>query len=456
MIWRPFRGGIKPKEFKEATATKPIVTVPLPPRVILPLQQHLGERANPVVVRDELVEAGQIIGNSAAFISAPVHASISGTVTRVTAEVIEIARRNREGVRELSTGKWENLDKLPADAIRCIARKAGIVGLGGATFPTAVKLTPPAGCWVNTLIINGCECEPYLTADHRLMVEQSAEIVFGAYAMAQALQAVRIIFAVEDNKPDAAKKLAEALTAAQLRPYGAIIRNTTAEVRLVPSRYPQGAEKQLIWSLTGRVVPLGGLPAQVGVLVHNVATAYALAEAIRKAKPLIERVVTVTGPIVNAPGNYLVRLGTPIRELLAYAGGVKEPVKAIILGGPMMGEAQVDDGAPVTKGTSGVLVFGEADLAPVRQTRCIRCARCVEVCPMGLEPLYLARLAEKELWSEAIQAGAAYCLECGSCAYICPAKRPVAELIRRAKVKCQEGGIVDERQAGSQSRTASA
>jgi len=456
MLWRPFRGGVHPKDHKETTATRPIVSAPIPPRVILPLQQHLGEPAKPVVKVGEQVEAGQIVANSDAFISAPIHASVSGTVTKVAAEFIEIESANRELIREIPAGKWHNLDKIDAEQIRIIARRAGVVGLGGATFPTAVKLAPPAGQWVNTLILNGCECEPYLTADHRLMLEKSQEIVFGAYAMAQALRAVRIVIVVEDNKPDAAKALAAALTEAQLRPYGSIINNTTAEVRQVPTRYPQGAEKQLIWAITGRRVPPGGLPANVGTLVHNVATAYALAEAIRYAKPLIERVVTVTGSIVNEPGNYLVRLGTPIRDLLDYAGGVKAPIKAIILGGPMMGEAQLDDQAPVTKGTSGILVFGEADIQPIRQTPCIRCARCVDACPMALEPLHLARLAEKQWWQEAAQAGVLYCIECGSCAYICPAKRPLAMLIKQAKEICKGGGEAHANQTSSPASAASA
>lgn len=425
-----FRGGVHPHAAKGRTAGSPIRPAPRPAEVVIPLGQSLGAPAKPLVAAGERVLAGQLIGEAQGLVSVPVHASVSGKVVSVgnalhplavQGPAIKIAADPEDEWVELKpAGPLEELS--PAE-IRAAALAAGLVGLGGATFPAHVKLDPPGGKTLDTVIINGCECEPYLTADHRLMLERPADVVFGLRAIRRAVGARRAVIAVEDNKPDAAEALAKAIPPEEA---------PEVEVRLLPTKYPQGAEKQLIYAVTGRKVPLGKLPAAVGVLVHNVGTAVALAEALQTGRPLIERVVTVTGSLVKEPQNLLVRVGTPVSLLLEHCGLTGEPGK-VVLGGPMMGLAQASLDVPVTKGTSGVLVLSPAEAQLPPEGPCIKCARCIDACPMSLAPLNLARLADHGFWEEAEGVGALDCIECGSCSYVCPAKRRLVQKIRLAK-----------------------
>lgn len=425
-----FRGGVHPRPAKDRTAGRPIEPAPRPAQVVIPLAQSLGAPAKALVAAGERVKAGQKIGEAQGFVSVPVHASVSGKVVSVGQASNALAVAGPAvTIAADPEDEWVDLEAAPElhdltpEAIRAAALKAGLVGLGGATFPSHVKLSPPPEKPVDTVIINGCECEPYLTADHRLMVERPAEVIFGLRAIRQAVGAKRAVVAVEDNKPDAAEALAKAIPPELA---------AAVEVRILPTKYPQGAEKQLIYAVTGRKVPPGKLPMDVGVLVHNAGTAVALAEALKLGRPLVERVVTVTGSLVREPKNLLVRLGTPISTLLECCGLAGEPGK-LVLGGPMMGLAQASTEVPVTKGTSGVLVLSpvEAQLPP--ETPCIKCARCVDVCPMNLMPLYLAKFAARGFWDEAESGGALDCIECGSCSYVCPAKRRLVQGIRLAK-----------------------
>ncbi len=425
-----FRGGVHPRTAKDRTAGRAIEPAPRPAQVVIPLAQSLGAPAQAVVAVGDRVKAGQKIGEAQGFVSVPVHASVSGKVVSVGQAKNPLAGEG-PAVTIAADPEDEWVDLTPAgpledltpEAIRAGALSAGLVGLGGATFPSHVKLTPPPDKPVDTVILNGCECEPCLTADHRLMVERAADVVCGLFAIRRAVGARRAVVAVEDNKPDAAEALARAIPPGEA---------AEVEVRVLPTKYPQGAEKQLIYAVTGRKVPPGRLPMDVGVLVHNAGTAVALADALKTGRPLVERVVTVTGSRVREPKNLLVRIGTPVSTLLSHCGLTGEAGK-IVLGGPMMGLSQASVEVPVTKGTSGVLVLSPEEAQLPREAPCIRCARCVDVCPMALLPLYLAKFAERGFWDEAEKAGALDCIECGSCSYVCPAKRRLVQHIRLAK-----------------------
>jgi electron transport complex protein RnfC len=368
-----------------------------------------------------------------------VHASVSGQVVTVEprphpsgGDQLAVVIRS-DGREEWVKGPGAHrLADLAPEEIRTIAREAGLVGLGGATFPTHVKLAPPKDKRIDTVILNGCECEPYLTADHRQMLERAEAVAYGLVAVVRAVGAWRAVVAVEDNKPEAARAVGQALTALEAAE-PSLVRCVRLDVVLLPTKYPQGSEKQLVWSITGRAVSPGGLPSEVGCLVQNVGTAAALADAIRLGKPLVERVVTVAGSLVACPGNYLVRLGTPVREVLALAGGPTGPWGKLILGGPMMGVAQVTDAVPVVKGTSGILALNSEEAREPEPRPCLHCGRCVKACPMGLLPFHTARAGEAGFLEEAERAGAAWCLECGTCAFVCPAKRPLVAEIRGAK-----------------------
>lgn len=424
-----FRGGIHPRTGKERTAGRPVELAPRPAQVVIPLAQSLGAPAKPLVAAGERVKAGQVIGEAQGFVSVPVHASVSGTVKAVgpapsalsvSATAVTIAVDPEDEWVEFTPAPA--LEELTPELIRQAALNAGLVGLGGATFPAHVKLAPPAEKPVDLVIINGCECEPCLTSDHRLMVERPAEVLRGLAAIRRAVGAKRAVVAVENNKPDAVQALSRAAQELAL----------AVEVLALPTKYPQGAEKQLIFAVSGRKVPPGRLPMDVGVVVQNAGTAVALAEALATGRPLVERVVTVTGSLVGEPKNLLVRIGTPVSLLLEACGLTGEPGK-LVLGGPMMGLAVSSAEVPVTKGTSGVLVLSAEEAQVPPPAPCIRCGRCAQVCPMNLLPLYLAKYAEKGFWDEAEAAGAVDCIECGSCSYTCPAKRPLVQEIRLAK-----------------------
>lgn len=427
---RTFAGGAHPHENKEKTAKLPIEVARLPDRVVIPLSQHVGAPCEALVKVGDTVAVGQKIGDSQAFVSAPVHASVSGKVTaieplpgpggaNVTSVVIE-----SDGFDTLAEGisPRGDLAALSADEIKAIIREAGIVGMGGAGFPAHVKVAPPKDKKVDIYIINAAECEPYVTCDHRLMLERPQDIVFGLKALMKAAGVSEGYVGIEDNKPDAI----EAMLAA-------VAGETGIRVAALKTKYPQGGEKQLINAITRRTVPSGGLPADVGVLVSNVSTAVAVANAIRTGMPVIERTLTVTGPIIKSPKNLRVRIGTSFAELVEQCGGLTDAAAKVINGGPMMGIAQSSLAVPVAKGTSCILALGEADLDKTQPRACIRCARCVDACPIHLMPIWISQYAERGLYDEAAKLNAVDCIECGTCAFVCPSRRPLVEAIRVAK-----------------------
>ncbi len=427
---RSFRGGIHPEHFKRATADLPTRSALSPARVAVLMQQHIGAPCEPLVCVGDKVKVGQRIGDSKGFVSAPVHASVSGEVAEIReyphpggkpakAVVIE-----SDGLFELHEGvkPQPDLESLSPDDLRQIIREAGIVGMGGAAFPTHVKLSPPPDKPIDTVIINGAECEPFLTADHRLMLERPAAVIFGLKVFLKLLGLKKGFIGVEDNKPGCIEALKEAAQD-----------DAAIEVCSLKTKYPQGAEKQLIKVFTGREVPPGGLPMDVGALVQNTGTAAAVADALQKGLPTIDRIVTVTGPGVVSPANLLVKVGTMVSEIVEQCGGLKDNARKIILGGPMMGLAQAGMDMPVIKGTSGILVLTDEEVVMHEVKACIRCGRCVEACPMNLLPNMLGSAAEMGLLDKAEAFYATDCIECGCCAYVCPAKRPLTQWIRMAK-----------------------
>jgi len=430
--FRSFLGGIHPDYRKDVSAQAPIETPPLPERVVVPLLQHIGMPCEPAVAVGDAVRTGQVIGHGAGPISAPVHATLSGTVTAIGRFPHPSGQEVRSVVIE-SDGRDAWVDLEPADPAglspdEMVARiaRAGIVGLGGAAFPTPVKLRRRPGQPVRTLIVNGAECEPYLTADHRLMVEDPERVAAGTRILARILGAEEVFLGIEDNKPDAVAAMERALDAASGAP---------VTVAVLPTKYPQGGEKQLLTALTGREVPSGGLPVDVGVVVHNVGTAAAVDDAVRLGRPLVDRVVTVTGEGVARPGNARTRLGTPARVLIDHFGGTTGEVDKVVFGGPMMGVAQWDLGVPVVKGTSGILVIPKGQVPTGAIRPCIRCSACIEVCPVGLLPNMLSVCAEQRAFPEAEQYHPFDCIECGCCSYVCPSFRPLVQMIRFAKTE---------------------
>jgi len=429
-----FKGGIHPDYYKELTAEMAVGEMKVPEKVVIPLQQHIGAPCEPlesIEVGTE-VKKGQKIAESSGFVSAPIHASVSGKVAAIGPYNHPLGRPV-EAITIESDGedKWdenikapESHDKLRPEDIREIVREAGIVGLGGATFPAHVKLSPPEGKKIDVVVINGAECEPYLTADYRVMLEQPEKIVFGLKMMIKALGAEKGIIGIEDNKADAIKLMEEA-----------IAEEDSLSVEKLPTKYPQGAEKMLIQVTTGRVVPAGGLPLEVGVVNHNVGTAIAITDAVREGKPLIERVVTVTGAGITNPDNLMVRVGTLVSEVVEHCGGLKENTRKLIIGGPMMGLAQPNPDVPVIKGTSGILALTDQDVHLAESSPCIRCAKCVDACPVQLMPTSIAQAAEFEKFDWAEKLHAADCFECGCCAYVCPSKIPLTQWIRIAKAE---------------------
>jgi electron transport complex protein RnfC len=438
MRLRSFRGGVHAPDRKELTRHKSIETLPPPPRVTIPLHQHTGAPCEPLVKEGDSVALGQKIGESKSFVSAPVHASIAGRVAAIqplphpalpnpVLSVLIEAPADGGGAGQsgapLAAEAWPlspGWESLPVEELKSRIREAGVVGLGGAAFPTHVKISPPSGKAVDTLIVNGVECEPYLTNDHRLMLERGEEILAGARLLSSVLGVRRVIVGIEANKPDAIRHLAELAGGAGI------------EVAGLKVKYPQGAEKQLIKALLNREVPSGGLPFDVGVVVQNVGTALAVYEAVARGKPLIERVLTVSGDGVSEPRNLLVRIGTSFARVLEACGGIQPDGETkVIMGGPMMGIAQYSLEVPVIKGTSGILVFRRGRLD--KETPCIKCGRCVEVCPMMLMPVRIADYAEKDNFAMCAEYGVKDCIECGACAYVCDTKRPIVHWVKYAK-----------------------
>lgn len=432
-----FRGGVHPDYNKEYTSALPTVKMPLPQKVVVPMQQHIGAPCELLADVEKIekgaeVKAGQKLGDNKGFVSAPVHAPISGTVTeiglynhplglKINAVTIESDGRDEwiDGIKAAG-----ELKDLSAEDIRKVVREAGIVGLGGATFPAHVKLSPPADKPIDIVIINGAECEPYLTADHRVMLEKSEEVLFGLKAMIKALGAKEGVIGIESNKPDALQVM-EKLVADE----------DSIRVCALPTKYPQGAEKMLIYVTTGRTVPAGALPLEIGVVNHNVGTAVAISRAICEGKPLVERVLTVTGSGVIKPANLQVRLGTLVKDILDFCGGLKESTKKLIVGGPMMGLAQPEADVPVIKGTSGILALTQEDVHLAESSPCIRCAKCVAACPMNLMPTSIAQASEHRNYRLAEKLYALDCFECGCCAFVCPSKIPLTQWIRIGKAE---------------------
>lgn len=426
---KTFLGGIHPAYNKELTSGATIEVARPPKLVVIPMVQHIGAPCQPLVQVGDRVLMGQKVGDSEAKISAPVHSSVSGEVVAienrphpngkaVLSVVIENDFQDEAVPPFVQPKDWQT---LASQEIVQIVREAGVVGLGGAAFPTHFKLVPPPQSKIEAVLLNGAECEPYLTCDHRVMLENPQDVVEGLRILMKVVGVDKGYIGVEENKHDAIKLLDEAC-----QPHPGI------EVVPLEVKYPQGLELQLIKAITGKEVPSGKLPADVGVVVNNVGTAAAIAQVIRTGQPLIERVVTVTGSMVENPKNLLVRVGTLFGDLLDQCGLKGQPGK-IVQGGPMMGITQFSTDVPVVKGVSGVLVLSPEEVKPLEPSPCVRCARCVDVCPMFLQPLYLAQLAERGLHDKAEAYHILDCRECGSCSYICPSRRPLLQNIRLAK-----------------------
>lgn len=431
---RTFRiGGIHPPENK-LSAGKKIETLALPKQVIIPLGQHIGAPAQALVKKGDLVKVGTLLAKAGGFVSANIHSSVSGKVNKID-NVLDASGYKKPAIYiDVEGDEWEeSIDRSedlvkecslsPKEIIDKIAQ-AGIVGLGGATFPTQVKLMPPPGSKPEIVIINAVECEPYLTSDHSLMMEKGEQILIGVSILMKAVNVSKAVIGIENNKPDAIAHLSKLAAG-----YKGI------EVMPLKVRYPQGGEKQLIDAVIKRQVKSGALPISTGAIVQNVGTAYAIYEAVQKNKPLFERVVTVTGKAVAKPSNLLVRIGTPIANLIEAAGGLPENTGKIIGGGPMMGKALISADVPVTKGSSGVLLLTREESVRKPMSNCIRCAKCVNACPMGLVPSLLMNATEFKNWELAEKNHITDCIECGSCSYTCPANRPLLDNIRFGKGK---------------------
>jgi electron transport complex protein RnfC len=426
-------GGVHPPENKISEKV-PIEVFPLPKQVTIPVNQNLGAPAKPLVAKGDLVKAGQLIAKGEAFISSNVHSPVSGKVLKIDDMTDHTGFRRQAIVIIVDGDEWDpSVDRSPGinheitlsreEIIKKI-HEMGIVGMGGATFPSHVKLMLPEGKKAEYLIINGVECEPFLTSDHRIMLEKGEEVLVGVKILMKGLGVEKAIIGIENNKPDAIRHMT-----------GLAAKFQGISVQPLKVKYPQGGEKQLIKALLNREVPSGKLPIEVGCVVNNIGTAFAVYEAIQKNKPLVERVVTVTGATVSKPSNFLVRIGTPVQELLEKAGADMEKTGKVINGGPMMGKALNSLEVPVVKGMSGLLLMPAGQALRVEVMPCLRCGRCISVCPMGLEPILLAQASYRNMWDLSEANKVMDCIECGSCHYTCPAGRPLLDYIRLGKNK---------------------
>ncbi len=437
-------GGVHPNPSK-LTANRAIEPAALPVQAVFPLSQHIGAPAVPCVAKGDQVLVGTVIAQPGGFMSAAIHSSVSGKVAKIDTVIDASGQRKPAIFIDVQGDEWDpSIDRsttlvqqlnLTKEEIIERIKNAGVVGMGGACFPTHVKLCPPPTCKIDTLIINAVECEPYLTADHRLMLEYPDQIIVGVRIIMKALGIDRAVIGIEENKPDAIELL-----------QGKVMMVSGIEVMPLKMKYPQGGEKQLIEAVTGRQVPPPpALPANVGCVVQNVGTVYAIYEAVIKNKPLIERIVTVTGDSVKNPCNLKVRMGTPVSQIIEQAGGMPEDTGKLLSGGPMMGRPLLGADAPVVKGTSGILMLPEKVAERREERNCIRCAKCVDACPMGLEPYKLATATQQQDWEKCEQEWILSCIECGCCQSTCPSRRPLLDWIRLSKNKVN--GIVRARQA---------
>jgi len=434
MRLRTFPGGVHPHDEKHFSASAPISTAPLPAKVTIHLSQHIGSPSTPVVAIGDEVLTGQLIAEASGFVSLNQHASISGKVTAID-RFPHPCGTSSLAIQITGDGldKWVNLvDEvnfmdLPTAEMKQRISDAGICGMGGAGFPTHVKLSPPEDKPIDTVILNGVECEPYLTSDYRLMKEKARDIITGLKLIMKIVNANKGYIGIEANKPDVIIEMEKLLA-----------NEANLEVVGLKLRYPQGAEKQLIYAATQRKVPAGGLPMAVGVVVQNVGTAFAIYEAIRYKKPLVERIISITGSPVASPKNILARIGTPFSELVELCGGTKETVGKAISGGPMMGFALPSLDATMGKGSSGLVLMNEKLARLNEEGNCLRCARCVDVCPMNLVPSMIAAAVKYKNLDMAVQAGLNDCMKCGSCAFVCPAQIKLVQWIDTGKIRFAE------------------
>jgi electron transport complex protein RnfC len=427
-IKNTFKGGVHPEEYKELTAHKSFEKIPTPEEVIIPLSQHLGKEAIPIVKKNEKVKIGTLIACENGFISAPIHSSISGTVTAIN-KTFAFNGLQKDAIVIKSDASDENellnpldYETISSQEIIQRVREAGIVGLGGAAFPTYVKLSPPADKKIDYIILNACECEPYLTRDYRLILERTEEVIKGLLLIMRSTKVEKGVIGIEDNKPEAIERLKQILP-----DYPKI------QLVVLKTKYPQGAEKMLIKAVLGREVPPGKLPLDVGVIVQNVGTAIAIYDAVVSGIPSINAYLTVSGRGIKEPKNLIVPIGVKLKNVIDFCGGLTNDVQRIVIGGPMMGFAQFDLSVPITKATSGILVLTEKELKKYPETNCLKCGICVSVCPLNLNPTRLVRLIQKKRFEEAEKLNVSLCMECGTCAYSCPAYIPLVQWLKIGK-----------------------
>lgn len=425
---KSFKGGVHPNEYKALSEEKAFEVMPNPSTIVLPISQHIGKPAKPVVKKGDDVKAGTVVAEQEGFISSPIHSSVSGKVTKIAKSgTVTGFPKETILIKPAEENEYELMPELDPEAvtpeeIRERVKAAGIVGQGGAAFPTFVKLTPPEGKKIDTVIINGCECEPYLTRDYRFMLERPEALVTGLKLIMKSLGVDKGVIGVEDNKPEAAKVLKEVT---------ADMPNISIEV--LETKYPQGAEKMLIKAVNGKEVPPGKLPLDVGVVIQNIGTAIAIYDAIVKGEASTTAALTVSGLGINEPKNLIVKVGTPLSDVLEYCGGAKDTAVKVVVGGPMMGVAQFDFSAPVMKATSGILVLTAEEVNEKEETPCLRCGKCIDVCPVQLTPTKLARFSQLDKLEDAEELGITACMECGTCTYTCPANIPLVQWIRLGK-----------------------